>query len=183
MEMSENNESKIEGVKRHLYDPNDSVMGHQREGVLHQVNHKVSIDWQGDQSNKNNDDMNKKFKKPPMSPFKKFFIISAAFCVVALSFALYKFSNNDSSVSNDKIDINIIGSAFVKGGDVLPLQIEITNRNKAKLESATLVIEYPKGADSDTTDVIRLPEDVIGTIKPNETVIRSVEVQLFGEEK
>lgn len=181
--MVDESENKIEDVKRHLYDPNDHVMGHQREGVLHQVNHKVSPNWQGDEPNRNNEDMNKKNKKPPMSPFKKFFIISAVFFIGALGFAFYKFSSDDLSVSNDKIDINIIGNAFTKGGDVLPLQIEITNKNNAKLESADLVVEYPKGAEDNDTEVVRLPKDVIGTIKPGETIIRSVEVKLFGKEK
>ena len=181
--MVDESENKIEDVKRHLYDPNDHVMGHQREGVLHQVNHKVSPNWQGDEPNRNNEDMNKKNKKPPMSPFKKFFIISAVFFIGALGFAFYKFSSDDLSVSNDKIDINIIGNAFTKGGDVLPLQIEITNKNNAKLELADLVVEYPKGAEDNDTEVVRLPKDVIGTIKPGETIIRSVEVKLFGKEK
>jgi len=181
--MVDESENKIEDVKRHLYDPNDHVMGHQREGVLHQVNHKVSPNWQGDEPNRNNEDMNKKNKKPPMSPFKKFFIISAIFFIGALGFAFYKFSSDDLSVSNDKIDINIIGNAFTKGGDVLPLQIEITNKNNAKLELADLVVEYPKGAEDNDTEVVRLPKDVIGTIKPGETIIRSVEVKLFGKEK
>lgn len=181
--MVDESENKIEDVKRHLYDPNDHVMGHQREGVLHQVNHKVSPNWQGDEPNRNNEDMNKKNKKPPMSPFKKFFIISALFFIGALGFAFYKFSSDDLSVSNDKIDINIIGNAFTKGGDVLPLQIEITNKNNAKLELADLVVEYPKGAEDNDTEVVRLPKDVIGTIKPGETIIRSVEVKLFGKEK
>lgn len=181
--MPDNNENKIENLKKHLYDPSDHVMGHQREGVLHQVNHKVSLDWQDDSQSQKEEGMNKKFKKPPMSPFKKFFIVSAVFFVVALGFAFYKFSSDDSSVSNDKIDINVIGNAFTKGGDVLPVQIEITNKNKAKLESANLIIEYPKGADDDSVDVVRLPEDLIGTIKSGETVIRSVEVKLFGKEK
>lgn len=181
--MVDESENKIEDVKRHLYDPNDHVMGHQREGILHQINHKVSSDWQDSQTVENDDTMNRKINKPPMSPFKKFFIISAIFFVGALGFAFYKFSSDDSSVSNDKIDINIIGNAFTKGGDTLPLQVEITNRNNAKLELANIIIEYPKGADDDSTEVVRLPKDPIGTIKSGETVIRGTEVKLFGKEK
>ena len=44
--MLEENKNKIEDIKRTLYDPNDKNMSHQREGVLHQVNHNVSMDWQ-----------------------------------------------------------------------------------------------------------------------------------------
>jgi hypothetical protein len=128
--------------------------------------------------------MNNKFKiKPPASIFKKFFWVSFIFFIIAIIFALYRFYNTDTSVSSDKIEIQIIGNSFTKGGDELPLQIEITNNNNASLELSNLIIEYPKGASDDISDVLRLPRDTIGTIKPGESVIRNIKVKLFGEEK
>jgi len=174
--------NNIEDIKRNLYDPNDHSVEHQRVGVLHRVTHEVPKEWQDDQ-NKTGDNMNNKFKKPPMSPFKKFFLISAIFFIGALGFAVYKFSSNDTSVTSDKINIEVIGNSFTKGGDILPLQIEITNKNSASLELANLIVEYPKGAEDDTANVVRLPKDSIGTIKAGETVIRNIEVKLYGEEK
>lgn len=171
---------KIEDVKMDLYDPNDHSIGHQHEGILHQVKHPVSVKWK-DEPTKTENDM--KNKKPPLSIFKKFFILALIFFVGALGFAFYRFSVNDTSVSNEKIKIDVIGNAFTKGGEDLSLQIEITNNNNAKLEFAALSIEYPKGAEAVTSDTIRLPRDVIGTIMPNETVLRNVTIKLFGEEK
>lgn len=180
--MSEDSKNKIEDVKRNLYDPNDKSMSHQREGILHQINHNVPLSWQ-DEPVKQEGEMKTKFKKPHMSIFKKFFIVSVIFFVGALGFAFYRFSNNDSFVSNDKIDITVIGNSFTKGGDELPLQIEITNNNNASLELANLIIEYPKGAEDINTEIVRLPRDTIGIIKPGESVIRNIKVKLFGEEK
>lgn len=183
--MLKENKNKIEDIKRNLYDPNDESTGHQREGILHQVKHKVLKEWKDSPTDQTKQEgtMNNKFKKPPLSMYKKFFIISAIFFVGALGFAFFKFSNNDVSVSNDKIDIVVVGNSFTKGGDELPLQVEITNNNNANLELVNLVIEYPKGADDNTTDVVRLPRDSIGTIKPRESVVRNIKVKLFGEEK
>ncbi|MFA4853515.1 MAG: hypothetical protein WC599_13440 [Bacteroidales bacterium] len=180
--MIEESKNKIEDIKRYLYDPNDKSMSHQREGILHQVNHNVSLEWQDSQA-KQEDNMKNKFKKPPVSIFKKFFLVSFIFFIGALGFAFYKFASNDTSVSNNKINIMVIGNSFTKGGDELPLQIEITNNNNASLELANLVIEYPKGAVDNTADVTRLPRDSIGTIKPGENIIRNIKVKLFGEEK
>ena len=109
--------------------------------------------------------------------------MSLFFFVGALGFAFYRFSVNDNSVSNEKIKIDVIGNAFTRGGEDLLLQIEITNNNNANLEFAALSIEYPKGAETGVNDVVRLPRDVIGTIMPNETVIREITLKLFGEEK
>ena len=180
--MTEDNKNKIEDVKNHLYDPNDKSMSHPREGVLHQVNHRVVDEWD-DSLIHEQINMKTKFKKPSYSIFKKFFIASLIFCLGALGYAYYKFSQNDVSVSADKIDIVVIGNAFTKGGEDLPLQIEITNNNKASLELVNLVIEYPKGAEDRETDVVRLPRDLIGTIKPGENIIRNINVKLYGSEK
>jgi hypothetical protein len=180
--MLEENKNKIEDVKRTLYDPNDKSMGHQREGLLHPLKHKVLEEW-SDNMAKKEDNINNKFIKPPISIFKKFFIISIIFFIGALGFAFYKFSQNDVSVSSDKIGIVVTGNSFSKGGDELPLQINITNNNNASLELVDLVVEYPKGAEDSATDVVRLPRDSIGTIKPGESVIRDIKVKLFGEEK
>jgi hypothetical protein len=181
--MQEENRNKIEDLKRRLYDPKDHSMVHQREGILHQINHKVSVDWEKDVQVKQDDAKKDNYKKPPLSIFKKFFIFSFVFCIGALGFAYYKFSQNDVSVSGDKINISIVGNSFTKGGDDLPLQIEITNSNNASLELANLIVEYPRGADDDITDVVRLPRDIIGTIKPGENIIRNITVKLYGEEK
>lgn len=180
--MIEGGKNKIEDIKMHLYDPNDPSMVHDREGILHQVGHNVSEEWKDDEA-KREENMNNKFKKPRRSIFKKFFIISVIFFVGALGFAFYKFYNNDVSVSNDKIEIKVLGNAFTKGGEELPLQIEITNNNNANLELVNLIIEYPKGAEDNIVDVVRMPRESIGTIRPGESVIRNVKVTLFGEEK
>ncbi len=174
--------NKIEDIKRNLYDPNDHAVGHQNAGVLHKVKHQIREEWEDDEKN-NENNMNKKSKKPPVSIFKKFFIVAIVFFLGAIGFAFYKFSTNDTAVSNEKIKIEVIGNAFTKGGEDLPLQIEITNNNSGKLELAALSIEYPKGADTTQNEVVRLPRDVIGTIMPNETVLRNIKVNLYGEEK
>jgi hypothetical protein len=172
--------NKIEDIKRKLYDPNDKLMSHQREGILHPLKQEVSLDWKEDDNK--SDDMKNKHKKAGVSIYKKFFIVAVIFFIGAIGFSFLKFSNN-TAVSSDNINIDVIGNAFTKGGDELSLQIEITNKNNSNLELANLIIEYPKGAEDNITDVVRLPRDSIGTIKPGEVVIRNIKVKLFGTEK
>lgn len=178
--MLDNEKNKIEDIKRRLYDREDTTTNRPREGVLHPINHKVASDWPTEVKKDTNLD---NMKKPPMSPFKKFFIGAFAFFILAIAFSVYMFIRGGTSVSNDNIDITVIGNAFTKGGEELPLQIEINNRNNANLELADLTIEYPRGAGDEVTDVIRLPRDVIGTIKSGEVITRNIKVTLFGDEK
>mgnify|MGYP001357075588 CR=1 FL=1 len=180
--MVDDSKNKIEDLKMNLYNPENKMSNKQREGVLHQVRHDVLDDWK-EETNEQTEEMKNKSKKPKTSIFKKFFIFAVIFFVGALGYALYNFYISDSSVSSDKIDIKVIGNSFTKGGDELPLQIEITNNNNSNLELADLVVEYPKGADDNIADVVRLPRDDIGTIRPGENIIRNIKVKLYGGEK
>lgn len=183
MPTNENNGNKIEDIKRHLYDRVDTTTNRPREGVLHPISRNVPSSWKTTNTTEVTDTTKDKFKKPPTSPFKKFFIIASIFFVFAVAFSAYMFMKGGVSVSNDNIDITVIGNAFTKGGEDLPLQIEINNRNNANLDLAELLIEYPRGAGDDIGDVVRLPRESIGTIKQGTSIIRNVKVKLFGDEK
>ncbi len=174
--------NRIEDIKRRLYDLEDSTSSRPHEGVLHPVSHKVPSSWQKNLAEEQNQEA-KIPRKPKMSPFKKFFIGAIIFFVCAVAFSIYMFLNGGVSVSNDNIDINVLGNAFTKGGDELPLQIEIANHNNASLELADLIIEYPRGASDDPTDMVRLPRQSIGNIGKNSSVTENVKVTLFGEEQ
>lgn len=181
--MQEHDHNKIEDMKRRLYDPKDTISDRRHEGVLHSQKFNVAKDWQKESAQSDNVFNGMNMKKPRTSFVKKFFIAAIVFFIGALGFAFYMYSTGGVSVSNDNIDITVLGNAFTKGGDELPLQIEITNRNNASLELADLLIEYPRGASDNVTDVVRLPRDKIGTIKKGESITRNVKVNLFGDEK
>lgn len=173
----EENRNRIEEAKRKLYDPNYKIEKSQNRHVLHPIpTDEIKTNWD------DNKMINKQQLKPKSSFSKKFFIFSLGFFILALAFAVFNFLSTDHSVSGNKIDISVIGNSFVKGGEVLPLQIEITNKNNVNLVSANLMVEYPRGAE-DGSDVVRLDNDQIGTIAPGETVIRNIKVKLYGSEK
>ncbi len=175
--MSEENH-KIEDIKRRLYDREDNVTHRNKEGTIHFINHNVEQEW------KHEEKVNTpEFQKPKTSIFKKFFIFSSIFFLGAIGFAFYMFSTGGSSVSSDNIDITVIGNAFTKGGEELPLQIEITNRNKSNIELANLIVSYPNGASDSLADYVRLPRISIGTIKPGEVITENIKVTLFGDER
>ncbi len=180
--MADKNYNRIEDIKSRLYNRKNINSVDQLEGKLHNIQYKIDEDW----SKEDKEDYNmkkSKMKKKRTPIFKFFFIGSIIFFVIAIGFAFYKFSNNGTLVSNKNIDIVVLGNAFTKGGKDLPLQIEITNKNNADLELSNLLISYPSGASNNIADIIRLPRDPIGTIKPGQRIIRNVKVKLFGEEK
>ncbi len=179
--MEGQNKNKIEDLKRNLYDAKKNKINQAREGVIHPVEYDVEESWQEE---KKEDKKNKKDRKPPLSIFKKFFILAIVFFVGAMIYAGYNFFGNDKTiVSDEKIEINVVGNSFSKAGEKLPLEIEVINNNNANLELSYLSVEYPKGALNDWSNLERLPRDNIGVIAPGERIVRNVEVKLFGEEK
>lgn len=179
--MLEDKHSKIEDIKVNLYNPEDKELGHHFEGILHKIKYEAKDKWDDDKLTEDRD--TNEMKKPKISIFKIFFIMAVVFFIGALGFAFYKFQDGSSSVSNEKIDIVVLGNAFTQGGEKLSLQIEIINNNNANLELANLIISYPSGARDDVYQIVRLPRETIGTIKAGESIIKNIEVKLFGEEK
>ena len=119
------------------------------------------------------------------SLFKNFFIFSLAFFVLTLSYASYVFFAGGNTVSNDNIDISILGNNFTAGGEELSFIVGVTNKNSSSLDLVDLVMEYPKssastGADLSTgTERYRLS---LGTIPAGAVRNENLKVVLFGEQ-
>lgn len=101
---------------------------------------------------------------------------------VAVSSLIIMFGGN--TISGENIAVSITGPFTVGGGEVIPLQIGVTNQNNVPIESATLIISYPPGtqsADNDGQELFteRLSLDVISS---GETLNVPVRAQVFGEE-
>lgn len=179
--MIDNIREKIKNARIHLYDVKDKNVNHHLEGVLHQVPHPISENWQEEKQEDISNNMN--YKKPKTSIYKKFFIFAIIFFILSIGFAVYMHFSDNTSVSANKIDLVVLGNAFAKGGANLPLEVEIVNRNNASLELVNLIVEYPSGASDDITSMTRLPRDTIGTIGAGERITRNTQVKLYGEEK
>ncbi len=175
--MEGNNFTKIEDMKRKLYDPKGLSSKPRPESTFHSQDFKVPNEWKKAPITDND------MRKPKTSFFKKFFIGAVIFFVGAIGFAYYMYSKGGVTVSSENIDMKVIGNAFTKGGEDLPLQIEISNRNNANLDSANLLVEYPRGARDALNDIVRLPRQSLGTILKGQVITKPVLIKLYGEEK
>ena len=153
---------KVEELKNKLFNKSYKVGPVDRFSFTHRQTKDVPDSWveeDGEESSPKNF-----FMKTSM--FKKFFIFSIAFFVLAMSFALYTFFVGTNAVSNDNIEISVLGNAFAAGGEELPLQVEIVNKNASPLELADLVVEYPKGSSSQNPTPIS-SDNSLGGINAN----------------
>jgi hypothetical protein len=114
--------------------------------------------------------------------FKKFFIFAIGFFVLALAYAGYMVFFGGNTVSNNNIDIAILGNAFTAGGEELPLQIEITNRNNSDLLLADLLLEYPKNSSGDLSQDTEKVRESLGTVTAGSIRSQNIKVVIFGEQ-
>ncbi|HUQ30088.1 MAG TPA: hypothetical protein VM103_01050 [Candidatus Paceibacterota bacterium] len=113
-----------------------------------------------------------------------FFGITLSFFVLAAGVAAYLLYFGGNTVSVNNVAISVQGPSTIAGGDTVPLQITITNRNPAPVTHATIDVTFPSGTRSFENvfqDYPRYAED-LGTIAPGQTVTRSLKAIIFGQE-
>ncbi|OGI83026.1 hypothetical protein A3I95_01925 [Candidatus Nomurabacteria bacterium RIFCSPLOWO2_02_FULL_44_12] len=171
--------NRIEELKRKLFSKNYQTKMEHRDNFTHLDLKDVPESWA--ERGVIARDLGKKFFLRT-SFFKKFFLFSVIFFVLALGYASYMFFIEGNTVSKENIDISILGSAFTAGGEELPLQISITNKNTSALELVDLVVEYPKSSQMGlNTETERIRES-LGTIPAGGIRNENVKIVLFGEQ-
>lgn len=116
------------------------------------------------------------------SVFKKFFIYSIIFFFLALGYGFFQFYKGGNSVSNNNIEISILGNTFTAGGEELPLQVGIANKNRLPLELVDLIVEYPKSSESSDPEDLERFRESLGAIPAGAIRNENVKVVLFGEQ-
>ncbi len=114
--------------------------------------------------------------------FKKFFIGAVIFAIVAAIIVLITFFTGGNSVSNANIDLRVTGNSFAAGGEELPLQIDVVNKNATSLELADLFVEYDKGGDATSGAARTRNLYSLKSIGAGKTVSKNIFVTLYGEE-
>ncbi|MEX0913160.1 MAG: hypothetical protein WDZ56_01375 [Candidatus Paceibacterota bacterium] len=90
-----------------------------------------------------------------------------------------------NSVSGSNISIGVTGPFTVGGGEVLPLQIGLTNHNGVPIEAATIIVNYPAGTRSgegEDREMFSERIPVEESVAPGETRNIPLKARVFGEE-
>ena len=169
---------RLERAKKKLYTNVFSQKKHGFEGLHEKKKPDTQSSWSPDVV----EDKNKNFMpKVKHHHVKKFFLFSVGFFVLAILVAGISIFRGSINVSDKNIEINIFGNAFAEGGETLPIQVEIKNKNSLPLELADLVISYPKGAGVGGEEIVR-ERISLGEVPSRDTITEESEVLLFGEE-
>ena len=171
--------NRIEDMKTKLNNKNYEARREHHNSFVYKINRDVPDSWE--EKKEEGFGFQKEFLKKT-SMFKKFFIYSIIFFVLASAYAAYMFLAGGNTVSNNNIDITVLGNTFTAGGEELPLQIEITNKNNSALELADLLVEYPKSSSGDLTGETERLRQSLGSIPSGGIKNENIKVVLFGEQ-
>jgi hypothetical protein len=168
--------SKIERLKERLYSPKSKNIEAKPRAEIYEDPHAVPGNWTKEPM------VTHKKKKNLLhnTMFRRFFITAILFFVVSVGFGMFMFFGGSNTVSADNIDIVILGNAFVSGGEELPLEIQLVNRNNVPLEYGDLIIEYQKGSGGG--EEIQSDRVTVGTIPAGGMVEKLVNVTIFGQQ-
>ncbi len=170
--------NRIEELKGKLFSKNYQTKIEHRDSFTHSDMKSVPDSWETEEPA--TDPEENFFMRT--SIFKKLFIFSVSFFILALGYAAYVFLAGGNTVSNDNIDISILGNAFTAGGEELSLVVGITNRNKSPLDLADLIVEYPKSSSNTLSDQIERLRESLGTIPAGAVRNENIKLVLFGEQ-
>ncbi|MFA5791933.1 MAG: hypothetical protein WC884_02760 [Candidatus Paceibacterota bacterium] len=171
--------NRLEELKSKLFSKNYKTKIEHRDSFSHLDKREVMDSWENKEKVESNS-AEIFFMKTSM--FKKFFIFSIIFFILTLGYTLYVFFAGGNVVSNDNIDISILGNNFTAGGEELSLILGITNKNNSPLDLADLIIEYPKSSEVDLSSNVEHSRISLGTIPSGAVHNENLKIVLFGEQ-
>lgn len=167
----------IADLQRRLYSRDPDNIPKRKYGILHPNREKTKSTWGQTELTKE-----RRQHKRDVTSYKRFFIFTLVFFLIGVCAALFSFYRGAITVSSKNVDLVILGNSFVAGGEELPIQIEVVNKNSTDLINAELLINYPKGAtDESGADIMRV-ERSLGTVSSGKTKSEELVVVLYGEQ-
>src|SRR3989338_5395659 len=170
--------NRVEDLKRKLFSKGYRMKIEHRDNFTRAEMKNVVDSWKKKEGEEASS-QDKFFMKTSM--FKKFFIFSLVFFILAAGFSAYMYFAGKNTVSSENIEITILGNPYTAGGEELPLQVEIINKNSSSLELADLIIEYPKSSANSLAQETERFRASLGTIPAGGVRNESAKIVLYGE--
>lgn len=167
----------IADLQRKLYARDPENVPKQKFGILRPLKDKVDSTWGEDGLPEK-----KITRRSSVSGYKRLFIFSFIFFIVALGVALFSVYRGAITLSSKNVEISILGNSFAAGGESLPIQVDMSNKNSTDLVDSVLTLSYPKGSIDNTGGDIERVKKVLGTIPSGKTKTEGFAIVLYGEQ-
>lgn len=124
-------------------------------------------------------------ERKPKRPYRlKLLAAAATFFVGAVATSSYFLLSGNNLISGENISLSVQAPFTVGGGEEIELQIAVANQNVVPIESATLIIDYPRGTqavDSDGKELFTVRQE-LSKIDSGEVITVPMRARVYGEE-
>ena len=183
-ENEQEKKSRLEGLQERLYSQNNPSVFRDKRSGFHTEGNQENVNWQ---EFENDEKVQPEVAEVPSAhTFSKVshIILYAAIALFlgAVAFTVYHFVWGSSRPTPDKISLVVRAPSFINGGEVFPIDIDITNLNKSAIQKVDLIVEYPKGesiTEQSSADRVRIP---VGDIASGATGRGTTDIVLYGRE-
>lgn len=177
-------ESKIEALKKNLYSRGGESEVKSQNPTFHEKQYDVNEDWEHSPMEHDEVNLNQSYQVSENNFFKKFFIGSIVFFLLALALGGLILLRGSNVVSAENVDITVVGPVSIAGGNVLSLDVNVLNKNNIKLEVVDLSVEYPAGTAEATnpSQELRRFRETLPDIDPGGSASKTITAILYGEE-
>ena len=175
--MPEENLDHIADLQQRLYARDPESVPKRTYGILRPLKSKVDSVW-----GENDLPPKERPKVTTVSGYKRFFVVSFVLFLLALGGALFSVYRGASVLSSKNVEMTILGNSFVSGGEALPIQVDIANKNAADLVEAQITLSYPKGSNDAGEANMERTKIALGTIPSGKTKTQGFQVILYGEQ-
>src|SRR5574343_668192 len=182
--MREEENSKIENLKKSLYSRNAPEIRTKRRLRFSDEENNINTDWEHEAEKPVLSELNTEYKNNSMSFFTKILLWSFIFFIVSVGIGTLLVYKGSNIVSAKNVDISINGPLSISGGAPFNFQVQVSNQNNIKLETVDLAVEYPSGTTdiNDSFKELKNTRELIDDIAPGGVGQKSLSAVLYGEE-
>lgn len=166
----------IAELEKRLYARDPDAVPQRKFGILRPLKTDVDSSW-GEKTLPED----KTIRKTRVSPYKRLFIASFIFFLIGIAVAAFSIYRGAITLSSKNVELSVLGNSFVGGGEALPIQVDISNKNADDLVDATITLSYPRGAGTLPGEIERIKKE-LGTIPSGKTKTEAFSIVLYGEQ-
>jgi hypothetical protein len=114
---------------------------------------------------------------------KRVFVGAVIFFLGGLGLASWAYFGGASFISSKNVEIRVIAPTSISAGEVVEMEIVISNKNNADLTVTNLAVQYPQGTRNpdDPTQSYTYAREELGSIRAGREATYTGRAVLFGE--
>lgn len=156
-----------------------------RRGIMHHEKvAPVRESWDQKPTDVNHDDLydDLEIKRVQQkSLFKKMFIGSCVFALVAVGVFIFSLFSGRARLTGENVNVTVSAKTFADSGEETTVKVSVANENSLPMELVKLTFKYPVGSTKDANALKEITRD-LGTIGSGQVKEETFPVTLFGEQ-